>query len=84
MIGQMAPLYQALMDKKQLILDVVGFADFQTRMQIRSFFGVHIRRYINRFKLGGYKIFLDGSRRAGRPGCRHHMPATERNGAIPL
>ena len=61
LIGQMAPLYQALMDKKQLILDVVGFADFQTRMQIRSFFGEHIRRYINRFKLGGYKIFLDGS-----------------------
>lgn len=61
MIGEMAPLYESLLQNKALWLDVVGYVDLRDQSGLLRAFSSHIGRYENRFKIGGYKIFLDGS-----------------------
>lgn len=48
-----------LLERDLLWLDVVGYADADG--QAAEAFSGHIRAYSGHFKLGGYKIFLDGS-----------------------
>lgn len=58
---QLLGLYQALLEENALFLDVVGYAapaDFPTAA---AAFPDSVGRYDRRFRLGGYKIFLDGS-----------------------
>lgn len=57
---QLASLYQHLISQKRLKLDVVAYAD-AANPSITEEFTSHIRTYRNHFKLGGLKIFLDGS-----------------------
>lgn len=64
MIDGMIALYRHLCEKELLRLDIVGYADRKDSTQLFKTFADHIGRYINRFKLGGYKIFLDGSPQA--------------------
>ena len=59
MPDQLIPLYRQLLERDLLWLDVVGYADAD-RQAAEAFSG-HIRAYSGHFKLGGYKIFLDGS-----------------------
>ena len=58
---QMIPLYQAMLSQHLLRVDLVGYAEEQSRWEVCRAFPDHIRRYRDHFKLGGCKIFLDGS-----------------------
>lgn len=58
---RLLPLYQMLMEENMLKLDVVGFADAKEAPSLLPKLADHCRIYKNHFKLGGLKIFLDGS-----------------------
>ncbi len=55
------PIYQKLLDNQKLKLDLVAYISPQDSYKFFSNFKDHIRQYKNNFKIGGYKIFLDGS-----------------------
>lgn len=58
---QMVPLYRDLLASGLLQVDLVGYAEERTAGEVEDAFPDHIRQYKDHFKLGGYKIFLDGS-----------------------
>lgn len=58
---QMMPLYQMLLHSGLLKLDLVAYMDMKGCGPIEEAFGSHIRTYKDHMKIGGYKIFLDGS-----------------------
>ena len=58
---QLAPLYRGLLEKKRLWLDVVGYADAASGDALLREFPKAVKQYDRHFKLGGYKMFLDGS-----------------------
>lgn len=58
---QLVPLYRTLMERNLLKLDVVGYADAKEAGAIMSALPDCRNVYRNHFKLGGMKIFLDGS-----------------------
>ena len=58
---QMAPLYKALLASDLLQVDLVGYAEEASAGEVEAAFPDHIRQYKDHFKLGGCKIFLDGS-----------------------
>ena len=43
-------------EKEALVMDIVGYVDLKNQAHPER-----LGRYLNRFKIGGYKIFLDGS-----------------------
>lgn len=58
------PLFQLLQYasmQKILKLDVVGFIDLNNSRELTRECKEYVNTYVNRFKIGGYKIFLDGS-----------------------
>lgn len=59
--AQLLPLYQMLLQKDLLKLDLVGFADAKDARNLLPALAEHRRIYKKHFKLGGLKIFLDGS-----------------------
>lgn len=61
MVDQMIPMYRALLQSGILKLDVVGYVDVNSEGELLRAFGEHNKRYQGHFKIGGYKIFLDGS-----------------------
>lgn len=61
MVKQLGPLYETLFRSHLLRLDVVGYLDIAESDSLFAEFPGHIRQYQDRFKIGGYKIFLDGS-----------------------
>lgn len=54
-------LYQALLERRLLELDVVAYPGVQVLDAVCDAFPEAVRRYDRRFKLGGCKLFLDGS-----------------------
>lgn len=60
-VGQLTPIYQELLAENGLHLDVVAYLDEQTASEVRGQFPKADRCYDGHFKIGGYKIFLDGS-----------------------
>ena len=60
-VKEMIPLYQMLLSQNLLRLDLVAFPDVETFSNIRSVYPDAIHTYQDHFKLGGLKIFLDGS-----------------------
>ena len=58
---QLVPIYQSLLRSGLLQLDVIGYLDASARQTLRHAFEEHWGRYHRHFKVGGYKIFLDGS-----------------------
>lgn len=64
MVSQVAPLYEALINKKMINLDVVGYSAMDSVEIFKDKFSKSIKKYDNNFKVGGYKIFLDGSPQA--------------------
>ena len=58
---ELVPLYQALLADGSLKLDVVAYGDEVGTAAARQAFPDSVRRYQGHFKLGGYKMFLDGS-----------------------
>ncbi len=59
--AEMLPMYRGLLRRKALWLDVAGYADISQADQIYGNLPDCDGTYACRFKLGGYKIFLDGS-----------------------
>ena len=57
----MLPLYQAMLAQKLLKLDVVAYADPRDCKKIMEQFGDRMGHYKDHVKIGGDKIFLDGS-----------------------
>lgn len=58
---EMIPLYKELLNKNILKLDLISYVDINNRDLFFSNFKEHVKKYSNNFKIGGYKIFLDGS-----------------------
>lgn len=58
---QLMPIYQQLLDRNLLKLDVVGYAGVEDYETIAEAFPQSVHAYDRHFRLGGYKIFLDGS-----------------------
>lgn len=48
----------------QLLIDVVGYVDLKNNQRIIRDFPQYVQAYTGHFKIGGYKIFLDGSPQA--------------------
>lgn len=63
-ISQMIPLYDALIDNNMLKVDLVAYSEVDSAEKLFSEFKDSIMKYDKNFKLGGYKIFLDGSPQA--------------------
>lgn len=61
LVSQLVPLFQMLTQNDLLKLDVTGYADARDAAALLSVLADHRRIYKNHFKLGGLKIFLDGS-----------------------
>ena len=61
MAGQLIPLYQMLLKSGLLKLDLISYMDIRDSDAIRETFSDHIKDYKGHIKLGGYKMFLDGS-----------------------
>lgn len=57
----MVPLYQALLQSDILKLDLVGYLDAGGADGLPDVFAEYGKQYRRHFKIGGYKIFLDGS-----------------------
>lgn len=53
-----------MIHERLLKLDLIGYIDIQNSQQITSRLNDCIKKYNNRFKIGGYKIILDGSPQA--------------------
>lgn len=50
--------------ENNLIIDIVGYVDLKNSPEIVKNNTEYVKEYLNRFKIGGYKIFLDGSPQA--------------------
>lgn len=61
---ELIPIYKKIVNDNKLILDIIAFMDVKAKNEIEYSFSKNIRRYKNRFKIGGIKIFLDGSPQA--------------------
>ncbi|MEA4912192.1 MAG: amidohydrolase [Oscillospiraceae bacterium] len=64
MVAQMRPLYEALLSSGLLKLDLVGYADRADADALYAQFPNAAGQYDGHFKLGGIKMFLDGSPQA--------------------
>lgn len=58
---QLVPIYQALCAADKLYLDVVGYADHGGMQAAERLLPECLEGYSHHFRIGGYKIFLDGS-----------------------
>ena len=58
---QLVPIYQALCAGDKLYLDVVGYADSGGMQAAERLLPECLQGYSHHFRVGGYKIFLDGS-----------------------
>ncbi|MGI6069411.1 MAG: amidohydrolase [Blautia sp.] len=61
MTDSMLPIYEHLTKQNLLKLDVVGYGDIRDCRALTVTFALGSRKYTNHFRLGGFKIFLDGS-----------------------
>lgn len=59
--AQILPLYQKLMESGILKLDLIAYGDIRDKWKIMGEMRGHIKTSKNHIKIGGYKIFLDGS-----------------------
>ncbi|MEG1560412.1 MAG: amidohydrolase [Clostridia bacterium] len=60
-VGQLIPLYKMLLSRDILKLDLVAYADMKDETAVFTAFPESVQKYNGHFKIGGYKIFLDGS-----------------------
>lgn len=61
MTDQLLPLYRMLAGSGLLKLDLVAYADARNSKAIMNEMGDYVKQYRNHIKIGGYKMFLDGS-----------------------
>lgn len=60
-VDLLGPLLQMFQQTKRLKLDLVGFIDICHDEKLMEQFKNCIKKYDNHLKIGGYKMFLDGS-----------------------
>ncbi|MGI6500909.1 MAG: amidohydrolase [Anaerostipes sp.] len=60
-VTQMVPLLKALTEQNLLKLDLVGYVCPKDMPAYKELFPIGNQSYHNNFRVGGYKIFLDGS-----------------------
>ncbi len=60
-VKELIPIYRKLLENDVLKVDLVAYIDIKSRQEIENAFKDHIKKYKKNFKIGGYKIFLDGS-----------------------
>lgn len=60
-VDEMLPLYQGILEAGILKLDVVGYLDMAGAGRFSAAMKRHRVGFYRNFKIGGYKIFLDGS-----------------------
>lgn len=61
LVEQMLPLYQLLYASNILKLDLVSYPDMQTYDAAKKMFPDLLQGYVHHMRIGGIKIFLDGS-----------------------
>lgn len=61
MSAPLGPLYQLLLHSGILELDLVAYLDMEAGDELKRQFAEHIGKYKDHMKIGGYKMFLDGS-----------------------
>lgn len=61
LVEELAGLYAAYLDTGRLKLDVVAYMDMASNRHIKEMFGAYMDGYRRHFRIGGYKMFLDGS-----------------------
>lgn len=57
----MIPIYKQLLENNLLKLDLISYISPNDKNIFLNSFKENIKKYKNHFKIGGYKIFLDGS-----------------------
>ena len=62
--NELAKIYKLLADMHEIFLDVVAYIDYRNVDEIKKEYSKFINKYNNNFKIGGIKIFLDGSPQA--------------------
>lgn len=62
--NELAKIYKLLADMHEIFLDVVAYMDYRNVDEIKKEYSKFINKYNNNFKIGGIKIFLDGSPQA--------------------
>jgi predicted amidohydrolase YtcJ len=60
-VKELIPLYQYLLRRDVLKLDLNAYVDVSAMDAVREAFPGTDRQYAGHFRIGGYKIFLDGS-----------------------
>ena len=61
---ELAEIYKLLADKQEIFLDVIAYMDYKDATKIEETCKEYLNKYKNNFKIGGIKIFLDGSPQA--------------------
>lgn len=51
----------ALAKENRLLVDVIGYVDIKNDKELTKTYENYVKQYQNRLKIGGYKLFLDGS-----------------------
>ena len=54
-------ILKTMADQKQLKIDIVGFVDIKNYPHLIEKNKEHLHHYVHHLKIGGYKLFLDGS-----------------------
>ena len=62
--NELAKIYKLLANKNEIFLDIVAYMDYKNVNEIKKEYSEYINKYNNNFKIGGIKIFLDGSPQA--------------------
>lgn len=61
---ELAKVYKSLVDNNDLFLDIVAYMEEKSVNEIEELFKENLLKYNKNFKIGGIKIFLDGSPQA--------------------
>lgn len=61
LVAEMLPLYQLLLQREMLTLDLVAYAGVDCLDKVKDALSGHLYGYRGHLRLGGVKIFLDGS-----------------------
>ncbi len=61
---ELAKVYKSLVDNNDLFLDIVAYMEEKSVNKIEELFKENLLKYNKNFKIGGIKIFLDGSPQA--------------------
>lgn len=62
--NDLAKIYKLLANNNEIFLDIVAYMDYKNMNEIKKEYSEYINKYKNKFKIGGIKIFLDGSPQA--------------------